>query len=125
MCILGRAVGNFHVICESLPGIVTSYEGNLSKKKGCNNSRRITANVIKIIQGIDWTMVKRLWRLTKVCKESPLYLDCAFPGFTLFFNNTEAELLFRNLFLQYESIYLGVHCLTNYQRYLIKCIVLK
>ena len=59
-------MGNFHVIFESLPGIVTSYEGNLSKKKGCNNSRLITANFIKNIQGIDWTMVKIPWWLTKV-----------------------------------------------------------
>ena len=51
-------MGNLHVICESLPGIVTSYKGNLSKKKGCNNLRLIAANVIKDIQGIDWTMVK-------------------------------------------------------------------
>ena len=51
-------MGNFHVICESLPGIVTSYKDNLSKKKRRNNLRLIAANVIKNIHGIDWTMVK-------------------------------------------------------------------
>ena len=48
MCILGRIVGNFRVICESLPGILTSYEDNLLKTKVCNNLRLIAANVIKI-----------------------------------------------------------------------------
>ena len=47
MCILGRAVGNFHVICESLPGIVTLYEDNLSKTKVCNNLRLIVVHFIK------------------------------------------------------------------------------
>ena len=59
MCILGRAVGNFHVICESLPGTVTSYEENLLKRK-CNNLRLIAANFINNIQEIDWIMMKRL-----------------------------------------------------------------
>ena len=33
VCIFGKTVGNFHVICESLAGIVTSYEDNLLKPK--------------------------------------------------------------------------------------------
>ena len=114
MCILKRGVGYFLVILESLPGVVTSHEDNLSKPKVCNNLRLVADNCIKNIQGIDWTMVKSLWRLTKVCKESRLCnWTTLFQVLHYFFKNTEAELLFRNLFLQYESIYLGVHCLTK------------
>jgi len=61
-------VGNFHVIFDSLPGIVTSYEDNLLKTKVCNNLRLIESNFIKNIQGIDWTMVNILWLLKKACK---------------------------------------------------------
>ena len=60
-------MGNFHVIFELLPGIVTSYEDNLLKTKVCNNLRLVAANVIKNIQEVDWTMVISLRRLTKVC----------------------------------------------------------
>ena len=68
MCVLGKAVGNFYVICESLPGIVTLYEDNLVKTKLCNNLRLIAANFIINIQEIDWTMMKRHERLPMVCK---------------------------------------------------------
>ena len=65
MCILGRCVANFHDILESLPGIVTSYEVNLLKTKVRRNLRLIAANVMKNMQGIDWTMVISLWRLQR------------------------------------------------------------
>ena len=42
-------MGNFHVISESLPGIVTSYEGILSKTKVYNNLRLGVVNVTKNI----------------------------------------------------------------------------
>ena len=48
MCILGTNVDNFHVIFESLPGIVTSYQDNLLITKVCNNLQLIAANFIKI-----------------------------------------------------------------------------
>jgi len=45
-------VGNFHVICEPLPGIVTTYEDNLSKTKVRNNSRLLSLNFTQVTQGI-------------------------------------------------------------------------
>jgi len=58
-------VGNFHVIFELLPGIVTSYEDNLLKPKVCNNLRLIAANLIKKRQEMGCTMVKSLRWLIK------------------------------------------------------------
>ena len=56
MCILGRWVANFHDIFESLPGIVTSYEGNLLKTKVRHNLRLTAADFLKNMQDIDWTI---------------------------------------------------------------------
>ena len=57
-------VGKFHLIWESLPGIVTSHGGNLlklkMKLKMCNNLLLIATNFMKIMQEIDWTVMKRL-----------------------------------------------------------------
>ena len=57
VCILGRGVASFHGICESLPGIVTSYECNMLNTKVCHNLRLNVANGNKNIREIDWTMV--------------------------------------------------------------------
>ena len=53
MLILGRDIGNFHVILESVPGIVASYEDNLLKTKVVNNLELIAQNLMKNIQEID------------------------------------------------------------------------
>ena len=50
VCILGSGAAFFHRICESLPGIVTSYGVNLLKPKVCNNLLLVAANFTKNIQ---------------------------------------------------------------------------
>ena len=80
--ILGRAVGNFHVICESLPGIVTSYVGNLLKPKVYNNLRLTAADFIKNIQDTDWTMIKRLSYYQRCASKTASVTGVLFFSFT-------------------------------------------
>ena len=82
---LRSGVGNFHVILESLPGIVTSHEGNLLKPEVCNNLRLVAENCIKNIQEIDLTMVKSMWRLTNVCKKAASVTGIRFSSFYTIF----------------------------------------
>ena len=102
MCILGRGAAFFHRICESLPGIVTSYGVNLLKPKVCNNLRLIAANFTKNIQDRDWTMVKNLWRLQRCAsKNASVTGRKLFQVLPYFLLNTDVKLLFRNLRLRY------------------------